>query len=124
MLIGVLLTSCKSGEKLVQTDTVYVNKVEYITDRVIDSVYIDRYHTIYQSGDTVYKYDSVVDYRYKYINDTIFKNDTIYSTKTNTETKEVNHLTKCQSRQIVGFWVLLLSVLGLAGYYIYKKLKL
>ena len=54
------------------------------TEYLYDSIYIDRWHTIWQQGDTVYIHDSIYQnrikhdsiYAYKYINTT----DTIYQT--------------------------------------------
>ena len=49
-------------------DSVRVEKIY-----IVDSTYIDRWHTILQKGDTIYKHDSIVKYlwRYKEIRDTL-----------------------------------------------------
>lgn len=124
ILTGVLATSCQSEKYLPhQNDTIYVNKVEYITDRILDSVYIDKYHTIYQKGDTIYKTDSIIDYRWRLQHDTILVKDTVYKSKDVEKIKEVNELTPFQHKEIVGFWILLSLILVVISFKIYKKVK-
>lgn len=61
--ICILLGSCKSQQPLVQVRELVVHD----TTQVVDSIYQDRVHYVYQKGDTVYKTDSVFLYKYKYL---------------------------------------------------------
>lgn len=58
-----LANSCRS----VQVVTEYRDRIVHDTTATVDSVYIDRFHTITQKGDTVYKTDSIFLNRYKFI---------------------------------------------------------
>lgn len=57
-----LLSSCKTVKTVVEYRDHYVHD----TTQVVDSIYQDRVHYIYQRGDTVFKTDSVFLYKYKY----------------------------------------------------------
>ena len=63
MIVLFLFTGCKSVKTVVEVRDHYVHD----TTQVVDSVYQDRVHYIYQRGDTVYKTDSVFLYKYKYL---------------------------------------------------------
>ena len=58
-----LLSSCKTVKTVVEYRDHYVHD----TTQVVDSIYQDRVHYIYQRGDTVSKTDSVFLYKYKYL---------------------------------------------------------
>ena len=58
-----LLSSCKTVKTVVEYRDHYVHD----TTQVVDSIYQDRVHYIYQRGDTVFKTDSVFLYKYKYL---------------------------------------------------------
>lgn len=83
------MASCKTRREVVeipievpQIKTEYINKTDSIL--IHDSVF----HTIYREADTVYS--QLIKYRYKYLvkRDTLVKSDTIYLTKTLTNTVE------------------------------------
>lgn len=63
VVVAFFATSCRT----VQTVVEYHDR--YITDTLlrIDSTFIDRWHTIQEKGDTIWKHDSIVEYRYKVI---------------------------------------------------------
>lgn len=61
--ICLLLASCKTVKPVVEYRDHYIHD----TTQVVDSVYQDRVHYIYQRGDTVFKTDSVFLYKYKYL---------------------------------------------------------
>ena len=63
LIIAWLCCGCKTIQTVVETHEVYVHD----TTLQVDSIYQDRYHTIYAKGDTIYKVDSVFLYKYKYI---------------------------------------------------------
>ncbi|MBQ0098824.1 MAG: hypothetical protein KBS62_07850 [Oscillospiraceae bacterium] len=73
--------SCSSVNHLPATDTIYVTKTEYVDKIVVDSVWQDRWHTIYTSGDTIYARDSIYVYKYKCTHDTLLLTDTLYKVK-------------------------------------------
>lgn len=81
----------------------------------IDSVYVDRWHSITQSGDTIYKTDSVVYYKYLWRNNT----DTAYICKTDTlrvstvTTKEVRKANRFTLACTILFFVLLIAFVAL-----------
>ena len=64
------------------TDTTHHTNTEYVYKYVHDSVYVDRWHTQWMQGDTVYRHDSVVHYDYKYLHDTVRTSDTVRATHT------------------------------------------
>lgn len=61
--ICLLLGSCKSIKPVVEYRDHYIHD----TTQVVDSVYQDRVHYVYQKGDTIFKTDSVFLYKYKYL---------------------------------------------------------
>lgn len=66
----------------------------------IDSVYVDRWHNTTTKGDTIYRVDSVVYYRYLYRTNTdtmiVAKTDTLYRYATTTkEVRKANRFTTC-----------------------------
>jgi hypothetical protein len=125
LLTGFLLMACSSGkvttiEKEVPIEIV---KTEYVSVVKYDSIYVQDTSDRYVSNDTVYIKETKNLYKYKYLTDTIIKNDSIqvpvYVNTTVTETKEVNNLY---------WWQKFLMCLGLAGLAIglfkfYKYLK-
>ena len=90
--IFLLMSSC-STSRHVQTvpvetlhhDTLYINKAKY------DSIYIDNSHLIDRGGDTVYIKDKLIEYRFRFLRDTIriAKCDSIPYEVRITEVKEV-----------------------------------
>jgi len=74
---AILLTSCKTTQPVVLPQT--HDSIVIRTELRIDSVYIDRYHTEYIKGETIYIHDSFVDYRYKVLTktDSIVRIDSI-----------------------------------------------
>lgn len=91
-ILALLLTSCSSIQR-VQTvpvesilhDTLYINKAKY------DSIYINNSHLVDRDGDTVYIKDKLIEYRYRFLRDTIriVKCDSIPYEVRITEVKEV-----------------------------------
>lgn len=71
LLVGMLMLSCKTVtvQPTIHTET----KDSVRTEIRHDSIWIDRWHTIYTQGDTVFKVDSIVKEKYKlvYIHDSI-----------------------------------------------------
>lgn len=121
LLIAALLCCCKSARHTATHDTIYVDKWRTEYSVRVDSVWNDRWHTIYTSGDTVYRFDSVALYRYIYKHDTINSRDSIYIAKADTTTIEVaKPLNGWRKFETGGFWVLLAAALGLAAWKLYR----
>ena len=84
----ILMASCRTTKTIEVPVEVPVIKTEYInkTDSILihDSIH----HYVYSKSDTVFS--EIVKYRYKYLvkRDTILRQDTIYKTKTLTNTVE------------------------------------
>lgn len=68
-------------------DTLHINKEKY------DSIYIDNSHLVDRGGDTVYIKDKLIEYRYRFLRDTIriSKCDSIPYEVRITEVKEVKY---------------------------------
>lgn len=67
--LTVSATSCRSVNEIVKE--IPVHDTTYITKTQHDSTYIDRWHTEYIKGDTVWKKDSVFVVRWRDRNDTV-----------------------------------------------------
>lgn len=113
----VLMTGCRMHERMIDTTTTKIANNDSTRDvrieHVYDSIYIDRWHTIIERGDTVRVVDSVVMYQWRDVlhNDTLVKiqNDTIY-----TDRIIEKHVTDYVPRRTVydritswGFWILI-----------------
>ena len=107
-----LLVSCRTIPKPVNAHNEQSDSIR--TEYRIDSVYVDRYHTIWKQGDTVYIHDSIDRWRtrhdsiyaYKYINTT----DTIYQ-KVEVEAQGAAFW----KGSGIAFWILIgIIVLGIA----------
>jgi hypothetical protein len=72
------LTACRTTSRTATHDTVYIDRLR--TEKVVqcDSVHIDRWHNVYTSGDTVYRVDSVANYRLLRVHDTLTLRDSVY----------------------------------------------
>ena len=115
------LSGCKSLRRTVEVP-VYIHDTAQTVRELHDSTYIDRWHTEYVKGDTVFVSNSET------VIKTIIKTDTAYKviekpvTISKTETVEVEKpLTSWQKFKMHGFWWL--SV-GLIGYVLWRTRKL
>lgn len=112
LICACALCSCHLKRQII--DTTYVSNNDSVRDvrieRVFDSVYIDRWHTIFQRGDTVFVRDSTVEHRLRDAAkiDTFvdIQSDTIRITETTTEyiPRERSGYDRFVSW---GFWILL-----------------
>lgn len=122
LFITLLLGSCKVKEKIVEvpipqikTEIKYIDKVEYDSIYLKDSIYI------VQKGDTIYNTKVAYRYKYKYLKDTITinKTDTITRLQKVTEIKVKNQLNVVQKILIyIGLFSLLMFII-----IIYKHFK-
>ena len=122
LFMTLLLGSCKVKERIVEvpipqikTEIKYIDKVEYDSIYLKDSVYI------VQKGDTIYNNKVAYRYKYKYLKDTITinKTDTITKLQKVTEIKVKNQLNVVQKiLMYIGLFSLLMFII-----IIYKHFK-
>lgn len=113
----VLANSCRT----VQVVTEYRDRITHDTTEIVDSVYIDKYHTIMQKGDTIFKVDSIYINKYKVLEKKVdvYVHDSIpYPVEVVKEKK----VTSGFGRFCIGFfWAF---VLGLAALIAWRCFKL
>ena len=100
--VMLLLSGCsgtKDIEHVYHHDTVYRNSV------VHDSTYVDRWHTEYQKGDTIFVTNEVTKWKY------VTKTDTAYKTVVDVQEKVVEKVVEKKVRVWWPLWV----ALGLIG---------
>lgn len=117
--LTVSATSCRSVNEIIKE--VPVHDTTYITKTHRDSTYIDRWHTEYIKGDTVWKKDSVLVIRWRDRNDTV----RLYVEKPVEVKKIVNVEKKLNFFQKTLMWCGVGFILVLIGFGIslYVKLK-
>lgn len=113
LFLLLLLCSCSIRRQVEQTQhsSTYDSVVVKVAER-IDSVYIDRYHTITQSGDTIYRTDSVICYKWQWRTNTdtmvVAKTDTLYIERTTTQdVRNANKLTSVCTALFFGMLALI-----------------
>lgn len=106
-----LLVSCRTIQPVVGTHNEQSDSLR--TEYRIDSVYVDRYHTIWKQGDTVYIHDSIDRWRTRH--DSIYAYKYINTTDTIVQTVEIEKQGAAFWRGSgIAFWVLLgMLVLGI-----------
>ena len=90
-----------------------------------DTSFVDRWHTIFQKGDTVWKTDSVVIFKAKYIHDTVSQSVEVPVEVVKTETVTVEK--KLNLWQKTTMWlgnILIFATLGIIAYKIWARLRL
>ena len=71
-VLVLLLYGCRGADRIVYVHDTIDNSVVYTNYKnVHDSVYVDRWHSVEVIGDTVYRIDSMVVYRWKMSYDTV-----------------------------------------------------
>ena len=114
------LSGCKSIKQTVEVP-VYIHDTTQTVREVHDSTFIDRWHTEYQKGDTIYITDEVtkivtkiqVDTAYKYVEKPVIVSKT--------ETVEVEKPLNWWQKTFIGIGVV--SLLALIGLVIWKTKK-
>lgn len=89
LFISILLYSCATTR--IQEVPVETIRTEYITNNIIDSIYIRDSIDRWQKGDTVFIYKEKIQYKLKYRTDTIIKIDTIPQIVSVTKEVKVNY---------------------------------
>lgn len=118
-ILVVMLSSCK-GTKVIPVvhDTTYVSKIEYKDRLIHDSVYTDKYHTIFQKGDTIFIHDSVWNGQWKVAHDSVYVHDTLYKSKDKPVMVE-------NEKKVYVIWpsVLIIGVFVFSAIYAYLRRK-
>lgn len=117
----ILLSGCKGLKQTVEVP-VYVHDTAYLAKEVHDSIYIDRWHTEYQKGDTIYITDEVTKTVTKIKIDTAYKYVEKPVTISKTETVEVEKPLTWWQKTLMGMGVVgLMGLIGLIGWRILKR---
>ena len=89
LVVLLVLTGCRGTKEIVREVPVYIRDTVRQTQVQRDSIYVDRWHTQYQKGDTVYITDEVTKTVTKIVRDTTREVVETPVEVTMTETKEV-----------------------------------
>ena len=118
LLLCLCMSSCKQVQTVVQTREVQVHD----TTRVLDSVYVDKYHYIQQRGDTVYVVNTVTEWRVKWMDrvQVVQQVDSIpYEVRVTEYVRKRNGYDRFTS---AGFWILLALILIVIAVKIWMRL--
>ncbi len=116
----ILLSGCKSIKQTVEVP-VYIHDTTQTVREVHDSTYIDRWHTEYQKGDTIYITDEVTKIVTKIQVDTAYRYVEKPVTVSKTETVEVKKPLSWWQKTFIGIGVV--SLLALLGLVVWKTKK-
>ena len=120
-LLLLTMVGCKALKQTVEVP-VYVHDTAYLAKEVRDSIYIDRWHTEYQKGDTIYITDEVTKTVTKIKIDTAYKYVEKPVTISKTETVEVKKPLTWWQKTLMGMGVVgLMGLIGLIGWRILKR---
>ena len=120
-LLLLTMVGCKALKQTVEV-TVYVHDTAYLAKEVHDSTYIDRWHTEYQKGDTIYITDEVTKIVTKIKIDTAYKYVEKPVTISKTETVEVKKPLTWWQKTLMGMGVVgLMGLIGLIGWRILMR---
>ena len=119
-LIG--LSGCKNWRTITVEKPVYIHDTTQMVKEVHDSTFIDRWHTEYQKGDTIYITDEVTKIVTKIKIDTAYKYVEKPVTISKTETVEVKKPLTWLQKTLMGMGVVgLMGLMGLIGWRILKR---
>jgi len=120
LFLMLFASGCKTIQPVVETHEIYVHD----TTQLVDSIYQDRYHTVYTKGDTIYKIDSVWLYKYKFIerNVDVYVHDSVpYPVELY---KEVNIRSGYDKFCSCAFWIIVVLLLLRVAWWAFKKFYL
>ena len=114
-LIG--LSGCKNWRTITVEKPVYIHDTTQMVKEVHDSTFIDRWHTEYQKGDTIYITDEVTKIVTKIKIDTAYKYVEKPVAISKTETVEVKKPLTWLQKTLMGMGVVgLMGLMGLIGW--------
>ena len=116
-----LLIGCKTVKHTVEVP-VYIHDTAYKTKEVHDSTYIDRWHTEYQKGDTIFITNEVTKTVTKILTDTAYKYIEKPVIVSKTETVEVAKPLSWWQKTFV--WIGGLCLIGIVLWLVWKFRKL
>ena len=120
-LLLLTMVGCKSVKQTVEVP-VYIHDTTQTVRELHDSIYIDRWHTEYQKGDTIYITDEVTKIVTKIVRDTAYKYVEKPVTISKTETVEVKKPLTWWQKTLMGMGIVgLMGLMGLVGWNILKK---
>ena len=118
-LIG--LVGCKTVKETVEVP-VYIHDTTQTVRELHDSIYIDRWHTEHQKGDTIFVTDEVTKIVTKIVRDTAYKYVEKPVTISKTETVEVKKPLRWWQKGLMWIGVVgLMGLMGLTGWRILKR---
>lgn len=114
LALAMLFAGCRTTRETVEVP-VYIHDTNSIVQQVHDSTYIDRWHTEYVKGDSVYVHDSIDRWH------SIVKHDTLNRYVEVPVEREITRyvekpLNGFQRLQKNGFWVLMAGILAYGSY--------
>ena len=111
-LLLLTLVGCKALKQTVEVP-VYVHDTTLSVKEVHDSTFIDRWHTEYQKGDTIFVTDEVTKTVTKIVRDTAYKYVEKPVTISKTETVEVEKSLTWWQKGLM--WIGVVGLMGLMG---------
>lgn len=129
MAISLMVVGCKTLPPTITNATSTSSHRDSIAEKTIyihDTTYIDRYHSVITSNDTVYIRDSIYIYVEKDMqqHDTVYvtKTDTIHIEQTKTEYQEVEKpIAPFVRNSCIALWVIIgVAVLALVAWIVWK----
>lgn len=116
-----MLAGCKAVKRTVEVP-VYVHDTTYVAKEVHDSTFIDRWHTEYQKGDTIFITNEVTKIVTKIKTDTAYKYIEKPVIVSKTETVEVKKPLTWWQKTFV--WIGVLCLIGIVLWLVWKFRKL
>ena len=116
-----MLSGCKAVKQTVEVP-VYVHDTTYVAKEVHDSTFIDRWHTEYQKGDTIFITNEVTKTVTKILTDTAYKYIEKPVVVSKTETVEVKKPLSWWQKTFV--WIGVLCLIGIVLWLVWKFKKL
>ena len=116
-----MLAGCKTVKQTVEVP-VYVHDTTYVAKEVHDSTFIDRWHTEYQKGDTIFITNEVTKIVTKLKTDTAYKYIEKPVIVSKTETVEVEKPLSWWQKTFV--WIGVLCLIGIVLWLVWKLRKL
>ena len=116
-----ILAGCKAVKQTVEVP-VYVHDTTYVAKEVHDSTFINRWHTEYQKGDTIFITNEVTKIVTKLKTDTAYKYIEKPVVVSKTETVEVKKPLSWWQKTFV--WIGVLCLIGIVLWLVWKLRKL